>query len=527
VREQLTEAYERLNGKTPAEVRKNVYKSLTFYWLYRSAPGGFTSAIQYGEEYVADARHLPSGGIWVNLACADGQNAAWLIQQGGGPQPDAELQKKTRSGPSPRRRSDPPWVVRLPSLMTPATDGDPRPAATEGDLAIFAEDAEIRVLVDLPGKPRLIPNPENPPPTPPMSAKISDPIFFQRRCDASGGIPISADQWVGANDEENILRLYRVDGGPPVNDTQLNLDIFLGVSSDSEENEADLESATALGELVFWIGSHSRSRTGKERPDRRRLFATELTVASDGSPALKPVGVPCKNLQEKMVADPRFKALGLDLAASVKRPPKDFNGFNIESLCAEKGSERLWIGLRNPIAATGAVLVPLENPRAVLEPGGEPILGDPLVLDLGGLGFRDMIPTEPGYLVLAGDYKDRNAEGAQPSALFTWAGPGTVPQRLKVNLGDLNPEALLVFPDKRVLIVSDDGTRPNAAGLACKKQALEERSFRAVWLEQALPTRSIPFFFRRPAPHVDPLRDSREKIQSRGISAVFSIVVEP
>ena len=314
--------------------------------------------------------------------------------------------------------------------------------------------------------------------------KLSDPIFFERRCDASGGIAISADRWVGANDEENILRLYCVDGGPPENDALLDLDDFLELTGEIGKREADLESATALGELIFWIGSHSQSRNGKDRPDRHRLIATKLTAAADGSSVLETFGQPCKSLREKLVADPRLAKFNLATAATL--PPKAPGGFNIESLCAERGGNRLWIGFRNPISPAGALLVPLENPRLVVESGAAPVFGEAVVLDLGGLGVRDMLIAGEGYLILAGDFPDRNDAGAKPSALFSWSGPGTKPRGLAVDFGDLNPEALIVFPDQRVLIVSDDGARENAAGKTCKELENEdERTFRAAWLQPA------------------------------------------
>jgi hypothetical protein len=77
--EQLMEAYERLNARTPAEVRRNIYKSLIYFWLYEDPPDSFTKAIFYGEQYVDNPRTLPSGAIWLNLACAYAQKADWLL----------------------------------------------------------------------------------------------------------------------------------------------------------------------------------------------------------------------------------------------------------------------------------------------------------------------------------------------------------------------------------------------------------------------------------------------------------------
>ncbi len=310
--------------------------------------------------------------------------------------------------------------------------------------------------------------------------KLSAPIEFARRCDASGGIAVSADQWVGANDEDNVLRLYSTAGGAPVNDRLIDLDQFLEIAGEPDQREADLESATTFGDLVFWIGSHSQSRKGRGRLNRHRLFATKTGGAGGVATRIEGYGKPCKTLRSALVKEPRLKNYALEDA--ILLPPKDSGGFNIESLCADLACQRLWLGLRNPIPTAGALLVPLENPRKVVEDAAPPLLGDPLLLDLGGLGFRDMVVIGEDYLILAGDFRDRNAEGAQPSALFAWPGPGGALRRLNVEFGDLNPEALIAFPGEKVLIVSDDGARLTGRQ-KCKDVAEEERSFRAVWLE--------------------------------------------
>ena len=310
--------------------------------------------------------------------------------------------------------------------------------------------------------------------------KLSAPIAFARRCDASGGIAVGAEQWVGANDEDNILRLYSTAGGAPEDDRLLVLDEFLEIEGEPDQREADLESATAFGDLVFWIGSHSQSRKGRDRLNRHRIFATKTVLAGGVATRIEGYGKPCKTLRSALVKEPRLKKYSLEEA--ILLPPKDPGGFNIESLCADLACQRLWLGLRNPIPTGGALLVPLENPRKLVEDASAPLFADPLLLDLGGLGFRDMIMTAEGYLILAGDFRDRNTAGAQPSALFTWSGPGGTLRRLDLDFGDLNPEALIAFPGGRVLLVSDDGARLTG-GQKCKDVAEEQRSFRAVWLE--------------------------------------------
>jgi hypothetical protein len=121
------------------------------------------------------------------------------------------------------------------------------------------------------------------------------------------------------------------------------------------------------------------------------------------------------------------------------------------------------------------------NPADTIKKGGRAQLGAPLLLQLGRSGFRDMAVWNGQYLILAGDHKDRFASGAGSSVLFSWTGSGD-PKPLNVDLGDLNPEAIVVMGEgtaagARVLILSDDGK--------FAKQA--RNSFRGVWLQPAKP----------------------------------------
>jgi hypothetical protein len=72
VRDPLMKAYRNLSPGSSYEVRKNLYKSLTWITLYAIPPEKFKETIRLVEEYERDPRHTPSGTIKVNLACALG-----------------------------------------------------------------------------------------------------------------------------------------------------------------------------------------------------------------------------------------------------------------------------------------------------------------------------------------------------------------------------------------------------------------------------------------------------------------------
>jgi hypothetical protein len=295
-------------------------------------------------------------------------------------------------------------------------------------------------------------------------------ITFTGAADVSAGAVIDANLIAVADDEDDTLRIYSVTGGRP--STSLNVTDFLQV--DPGFPEADIEAACRVGDRIYWIGSHGRNKDGKPRPSRCRLFATDV-LADGNSTSLKPVGHPCKTLLAGLLAAKDLKGLGLEEAAGLnqlkvtgkkkdarKLAPKE-EGLNIEGLSASPDGKRLLIGFRNPIPKGKALVVPLENPEAVIERGELPAIGQPLLWDLGGLGIRDMdyVAGLEAYFIIAGPHD----EGGR-FALYRWSGnPEQQPTLFKSDLGKghshFTPEAVVGFGrERRLLILSDDGTRP-------------------------------------------------------------------
>jgi hypothetical protein len=238
--------------------------------------------------------------------------------------------------------------------------------------------------------------------------------------------------------------------------------------------ECDLEGAAKLGDLIFWIGSHGRDARAKEKKERQVLFATKLSgVGKDAK--LEIEGKIYTQLIDDLLKDSALSSF--DLAKAATLAPKHEGALNIESIAADGG--KLWIGFRNPQSkAKEALLVPLLNPTEIIREGVRAKLGDPLLLDLGGLGVRDMVAWNDGFLIIAGDFIDRFAPGAKPSRVFSWKS-GTEPKDIGVDFGDLNPEAIMIMHEgdtARILITSDDGRYPGRNG---------KNAFRGVWLQQA------------------------------------------
>jgi hypothetical protein len=301
---------------------------------------------------------------------------------------------------------------------------------------------------------------------------VSEPVVYRGMCDASAGVALSAESFAVGNDEDNILRTYHTgQGGGPVGSSDFSA--FLRV--DPKSPETDLEGAAWLGERVFWITSHGRNRDGKYRESRHRFFATEVLKTFDGV-RLLPVGRPYTRLLADLLMDPRLRPF--HLAAASKLPPKHRAALNIEGLCATPGGQLL-IGFRNPIPFGRALVIPLLNPKDVIN-GSLARIGDPILLNLAGQGIRDIGFWRGKYLIVAGS---PDAEGV--SKIYQWGGVGTEPARLPgVDLRDFNPEALVIYPDnpRSFQLLSDDGTLV-IGGVDCKHLADPmQRRFRSVWI---------------------------------------------
>ncbi|MCX5952267.1 MAG: DUF3616 domain-containing protein [Cyanobacteria bacterium] len=290
-------------------------------------------------------------------------------------------------------------------------------------------------------------------------------------CNASAGLRFGEGMFVVADNENaapTLLHLYKAgQGGPELAVGRIAKEAVAQVADGSLE--MDLEGAARLGPLVYWIGSHSAGEgsgaAGAPRPNRQRLFATRLGLESGDkgkgvAVTVEPVGRPYQTLLADLEADPRYAPFGLDQAA--KRPGKAKDGLNIEGLAATPNGQLL-IGFRNPLPRGKALVAPLTNPGAVLA-GEAARFGDPVLLELGGLGIRSLEMVNGSLLIVAGPSGPGNPKNgpAIPSALYRWNGQfESAPELLRLFGSELgkslfNPEALFVQGDSLVLL-SDDG----------------------------------------------------------------------
>ncbi len=304
-------------------------------------------------------------------------------------------------------------------------------------------------------------------------ARAQAPDEYSGMCDASAAAAVGPDLFLAASDEDNLLRLYRRGQSQPLEAFDLNA--FL---KPEDDQETDIEGAAAiLGPdprtgRIYWITSHARNSEGNRRERRHRLFATEFAEQS-GDETVTPVGAPYVDLLADLLASPQLK--GLPLAEASRLPPEKENGLSIEGLAATEGGGLL-VGFRNPRPGGAALAIPLDNPSEVVA-GGKPQLGEPVLLDLGGLGVRSMERVGESYWIVAGSYDDAGA-----FALHAWSGiAGDAPQlREGVDFAGLQPEALFAFPGEATLrVLSDDGKR-KIDGKKCRDRTKAEEYFRSL-----------------------------------------------
>jgi hypothetical protein len=309
------------------------------------------------------------------------------------------------------------------------------------------------------------------------AAPRSDEVEYRGMCDASGAVALGAGQFAVADDEDNVLRVYdAAHGGAPR--AAVDVSAALGLLGKKRVREADIEAATRFGPYALWLTSHGRNSRGKRQHERFKFFAT--TAPEHGS-LLEPVGTPYEALLDDLLSDPKLASL--DLPAAAQRAPKAEGGLNIEGLSATLDGTAVLIGFRNPVPGGRAIVVPFENPSAVLR-GEHARFGAPALLDLDGLGVRSIGVWHGSYVISAGAAQDEDDRAAR---LFLWDGT-TTPRPLDVDLPDFTPEALVSFAGRaELLMLSDDGARRSGGGRCKDEIDPSQKHFRGRWVKLPAP----------------------------------------
>ena len=134
---------------------------------------------------------------------------------------------------------------------------------------------------------------------------FSNSEYYYGACDASATVLLDENMILVADDEDNLLRLYSIKRkGLPIKTFPLNK--FLGLTKSSHP-EADIEACTRVGNLIYWITSHGRSKKGKWRNSRYRLFATEFK--KENGDYFFPIGFNKKKKLSKFFKDEKLSVV--------------------------------------------------------------------------------------------------------------------------------------------------------------------------------------------------------------------------
>ena len=232
-----------------------------------------------------------------------------------------------------------------------------------------------------------------------------------------------------------------------------------------------------------FAGSCSRTRKGKVVAERDALFA--IVINTEAVAAGKPGAFPPPAAVEyNRSLRSQIRALGSehpdtpwgpvlrDSVWAAGHEPASQNpalaggnvaGLNIEGLTVRKDAGALLLGLRSPLVQGRALLIPLTNPVAALGLGGsapQPVaLSTPVLLDLGGLGFRSIEWDEAGrrYLIAAG-----SADDGSDFRLYTWSGedganPVMLTSPAAAAAAKIEPEGVTPVPGRQSAALVGDG----------------------------------------------------------------------
>ena len=294
--------------------------------------------------------------------------------------------------------------------------------------------------------------------------------------------------WLAGDETATVERLL-ADGDDWGSQETFRLADLVDLPGDAEE-EADVEGLARDGHFLWAVGSHSlRRKQIKADHDGAKAWKRLATVEGqanrqvlmrlpvqdvDGVPGLvreleadgevhraAVFGVKGKDLRDLLAADEHLRDF-------LPIPGKD-NGLDIEGIAVR--GERVYLGLRGPVLRGWAFVLELRPYVDPDDPGRLRLrkLDDGAryrkhVLDLGGLGVRDLCPHGDDLLVLSGPTMDLDG----PVKVHRWHGamsldaPDVVRgDEISVELdlpygdGDDHAEGIGLLPDGRLLVVYD------------------------------------------------------------------------
>ncbi|HEY0179888.1 MAG TPA: lamin tail domain-containing protein [Dokdonella sp.] len=274
--------------------------------------------------------------------------------------------------------------------------------------------------------------------------------FHTGASDASASVAIDDGYMFVGDDEINVLQLYaRGRSGMPLAGFDFSSRLNL---TDADNPEIDLEAVARSGDRLYWSGGYGNSRNFHVRPNRHRVFATDVSGA--GADATLAYAGRYDWLLEDMVAWDENDGHGLGagylgLAASSAEgvDSKTPAGLTIEGLGFAPDGTTAYFGFRAPQLPTTdrrlALIVPVLDFDALVTGAapdsraqGSARFGQPIFLDLGTRGIRSLDRNASGqYLITAGPAGDDTGVAPSDFRLYAWTGrPGDAPIELGLDL---------------------------------------------------------------------------------------------
>jgi len=270
--------------------------------------------------------------------------------------------------------------------------------------------------------------------------------FHTGSSDASTAVALDSSLMFVADDEGETLRLYdRDESGLPKTSSDMTASLTV-----IDGKEVDIEGSFKKGSRIFWMGSHGNNKEGKCRPDRSRIFATDISGTGDTA-TLNFVGE-YDNFRTDLITWGNLNGYDFDsstyCAGSGGKLSELIDGFNIEGFTLAPDGSTAYVAFRAPLVPTSnrtkALIAPIPDFETWFNngaPAGSPTIGNPIELNLGGRGIRSMECNGYGCIIIAGDY------GTSGNfKLYTWnPGTGVLEQRA-ADLSALHPESIVDLP---------------------------------------------------------------------------------
>jgi len=343
------------------------------------------------------------------------------------------------------------------------------------------------------------------------SLSPSNTRFFTGTSDASTAVAIDSQFMLVADDENQVLRLYdRSNSGLPIAGFDFTSSLALTDTSGGVPREVDLEASLRVGNRIYWLGSLSNSSSADYRPNRNRLFATDVS-GSGATTSLSYVGR-YDNLKADLISwgDANGYNFTASAAPGVIPEVADGSGFNIEGLTIAPNGTTAYVAFRAPKVPTAsrakALIAPITNfADLVTGVATSASIGAPIELDLGGRGIREIKRSSGGdYLIIAGPADTATGTAPKDFRLYTWSGNAAdAPVLRSADLTSLlaggSFESIVDLPaslssSSQIQLLVDNGdTDFYNNGTAAKELNQNNfKKFRGEWLTLGTPVYTLP-----------------------------------